>query len=229
MGPGAEQGCARQWVSRKDCKRLWCRSMGLFVSTSGLPHLSSILTNGMFFVKEETQIVKRLSLFFLNAVCPISLLLPCAARLSPCHLCWSTHTLELSHFPTVVRQVAGFRLSEIAPIRLLCYHQPLVLGIMSDCEEGQSVKKKGLQTDCKFIISFIAGKIKYFIVPCAHIKWKWARCEYWPIFLFDVFSSVFIERKQSFRVDTATCCSRECRSRALETLTSYDFILSACL
>lgn len=57
---------------------------GLFVSMSGLPHLSFILTNGMFFVKEETQIVKRLGLF--------------------CHLCWSTHSLELSHFPTIELQ-----------------------------------------------------------------------------------------------------------------------------
>lgn len=83
------------------------------MSMSGLPHLSSILTNGMLFVKEETQVVKRLGLFFLNAVCPISLPLPCAVRLSPCHLCWSTHTLELSHFPTAVHRVAGFRLNKI--------------------------------------------------------------------------------------------------------------------
>lgn len=142
MGPRAEQGCDRQWVSRKDCKRLWCRSRGLFVSMSGLPHLSSILTNGMFFVKEETQIVKRLGLFFLNAVCPISLPLPCAARLSPCHLYWGRHTLELSHFPTVVRRVAGFRLSKIAPIRLLCYHRSLVLGSRQTVRKVKSVEEK---------------------------------------------------------------------------------------
>lgn len=50
---GADQNCSRQWVSRKDCKRLWCGSWGLFVSVPALPHLSSILTNGMLFVKKE--------------------------------------------------------------------------------------------------------------------------------------------------------------------------------
>lgn len=75
MRPGAGRGYDWQWVSRKDCKPLWYSRKRLFVSISSLPCLSSILSNGMLFVTSiETQVVKRLRLFLLNTVSPISVL-----------------------------------------------------------------------------------------------------------------------------------------------------------
>lgn len=95
--PGAGRGCDWQWVSKKDCKPLWYSRKRLFESIVSLSCLSSILSNGMLFVSSiETQVVKRLRLFLLNTVSLLSLSSALwAVSLSPCHLYWSTHTLEL--------------------------------------------------------------------------------------------------------------------------------------
>ncbi len=73
--PWVGWGCDWQWVSRKDRKPLWYSRKRLFVSISSLPCLSSIFSNGMFFVTSiETQVVKRLRLFLLNTVSSIPVL-----------------------------------------------------------------------------------------------------------------------------------------------------------